>query len=63
MVGSETLPTSGFPVVRARLTGRWKNTPLFKAGEPGPVVAPRVLDAQERQRAYDAVKQARPAQA
>lgn len=50
-------------VVRARLTGRWKNTPLFKAGEPGPVVAPRVLDAQERQRAYDAVKQARPAQA
>lgn len=41
-------------VVRARLTGRWKDTPLFSAGA-APVVAPRVLDADARRRAREAV--------
>lgn len=41
-------------VVRARLTGRWKNTPLF-APNAAPLVAPRVLDAEQRRQAYAAV--------
>lgn len=40
-------------VVRARLTGRWKNTPLF-APNAAPLVAPRVLDPEQRRAAYDA---------
>jgi len=50
-------------VVGARLSGRWKHTPLFAAGATGPVAAPRILDAEERRQAYEAVAAERAASA
>lgn len=46
-------------VVRARLTGRWKHTPLFATGAAGPIAAPHILSAEERRQAYEAVAAAR----
>jgi hypothetical protein len=42
-------------VVRARMNGSWKNSPFFESGGTRPIIAPQVLDAEERKQAYDAV--------
>jgi len=43
------------PIVMARLDGSYRRTPFFSAADLRPVAAPKVLSAEERERAYGAV--------
>lgn len=42
-------------VLRARVSGTWKRSPLFQPGSSAPVVVPRVLSFAERARAQGAI--------
>ena len=43
-------------VLRARANGTWKHSPFFQPGSFKPVATPRVLSAEERERAFKAVQ-------